>query len=345
MADAIPIRNLYHMLLYAWGMLEMRELVPVGADDPHDVTHLLARMLEEALRRQWRHGLAHGYVLHTEEAPRIRGRIDFGESLRRQSFERRRAVCHADDWSPDILPNRIIRSTLDELLRWRPLDCDRAAALRRLRDPLAEVAPRKLGRRDFRACRFQQRDRLYRYILNVCELLQSRLLAERRTPGLWRVRDFFQDEGKMPALFEKFVRAFYQRHAVGARVGASGIEWDVTCDAIARSHLPGMKTDVVLEWSDRKIILDCKYYREAFTHRFDTDKLHSANLYQLYAYLRNQAVVPGWEHCEGVLLYPATGVRFDLRYEFGAHAVRIASLDLSAPWREVEESLRALAAG
>lgn len=339
MADAIPIRNLYHLLLYAWDMLEMREIVSAEALDRHDVTQLLARMLAAGLHTQWRRGIAHGYVEFAEEAPTLRGRIDFGESIRRQSFRRGVAVCHADEWSADILPNRLIRATLDRLLSWRLLEKERSAELRTLREPLLGVRVIPPRPRDFRACRFNSHQRLYRFILHVCELLHLRLLPERAVSP-WRVRDFFQDEERMPKLFELFVRRFYQRHLPGAKVGATQIGWDVIChDDESRMGLPMMKTDVVMEWPDRKIILDCKYYRAAFAQNYGVEKLHADNLYQLYAYMRNQAAQPGWQHVEGVLLYPAGQRHFNLRYTFGNHRVRVVSLNLSRSWQEIESAL------
>ena len=51
-----------------------------------------------------------------------------------------------------------------------------------------------------------------------------------------------------------------------------------------------MTADVILESPERRIILDTKYYRDALARGrgFDTGKLHSDNLYQLLAYLRNR---------------------------------------------------------
>ena len=60
-----------------------------------------------------RRGLDRSYVDRTEEIPLLRGRIDFGESAKRQSLWRARMVCTFDELSADVLHNRILRSTLD----------------------------------------------------------------------------------------------------------------------------------------------------------------------------------------------------------------------------------------
>ena len=66
-------------------------------------------------------------------------------------------------------------------------------------------------------------------------------------------------------------------------------------DAANRARIPVMEADVILESPDRRIILDTKFYRDALARGrgFGTGKLHSNNLYQLLAYLRNrQAIRP-----------------------------------------------------
>jgi 5-methylcytosine-specific restriction enzyme subunit McrC len=55
------------------------------------------------------------------------------------------------------------------------------------------------------------------------------------------------------------------------------------------------------------VIVECKFYRDAFQRFHDTPKFISDHLYQLFAYLKNQNAVPGWEGVRGMLLYPAMG--------------------------------------
>ena len=55
-------------------------------------------------------------------------------------------------------------------------------------------------------------------------------------------------------------------------------------------YLPTMRTDVSLESSTRHIVIDAKYYSKTLQTYFGTDTIHSGNLYQLYAYLKNLQV-------------------------------------------------------
>ena len=103
-----------------------------------------------------------------------------------------------------------------------------------------------------------------------------------------------------------------------------------------------MRTDVSLRSPERSIILDCKFYKEAMAGRYGTEKIHSTNLYQLYAYLRNAQQKKGWEDSQGMLLYPAVGEEFDYTFEIDSHPVRIASVNLDNTWKEIHERLLSL---
>ena len=79
--------------------------------------------------------------------------------------------------------------------------------------------------------------------------------------------------------------------------------------------------------------MDAKYYRESLGGRYG-GKLHSNNLYQLLAYLRNREATepPGPKH-EGVLLYPVVDAPLaaDVRLEgFSIRARIITSPGIGA---------------
>ena len=71
----------------------------------------------------------------------------------------------------------------------------------------------------------------------------------------------------------------------------------------ARVLLPRMETDVCLRRDGRAIILDTKFYAEALkAGSYGTPRLSSANLYQIFTYLRQQSCKPGWSRPRGFAL-------------------------------------------
>jgi 5-methylcytosine-specific restriction enzyme subunit McrC len=104
-----------------------------------------------------------------------------------------------------------------------------------------------------------------------------------------------------------------------------------------------MRTDIYLESSDRRIIVDTKYYKDALQEHYGSQSFHSGNLYQLYSYLKNDAAsTPELVPAEGLLLYPQTGAALDAQFQIQQHRVKIATVDLSQPWKEVDARLRAI---
>ncbi len=108
-----------------------------------------------------------------------------------------------------------------------------------------------------------------------------------------------------------------------------------------------METDVTLSWPDRKLILDCKYYKHAFSKRTysedqEVTRFKTDNLYQIFAYLMNKRNHEDWEDVEGMLLYPTTTE--DFRHDLCLHGNRlqVLSINLNQNWMQIEDDLKAI---
>jgi 5-methylcytosine-specific restriction enzyme subunit McrC len=338
MPREIPILNLYYLLSYAWDHFQAGEQADLSHEDCPDAANLLALLLGGGLRQLFRRGVERSYVTECDETPRVRGRIDVPASVRRLGHRRGRLVCEYDELSRDILPNRILRTCVERLLA-EPLTQDNHHALRLCRETLADVQPVRLTAALFHRVQFHRNNRLYRFLMNLCALIHRCLLPSEAS-GTGRLQSLLHAEMRLHGLFEKFVRAFAVRHCHGAKVGAPRIAWQAEFHTPeARSVLPEMHTDLTLEWPERRVILDCKFYAEALTSHHGHARLDSDNLYQIVAYLKNQAIHPGWECAEGILLYPAVDHALDHRYTLLGHPVRIASVDLDRPWQDIHSGL------
>ena len=65
----------------------------------------------------------------------------------------------------------------------------------------------------------------------------------------------FSDEN-MCRLYEKFILEFYKRHYPELNAEASQIDWNVQEDVSDMNVLPIMKTDVILHFVCRTLIID-----------------------------------------------------------------------------------------
>lgn len=342
----IPVANIYYLLCYAWDVLEEKEtLADVGALDSTDLLDLFARVLVNGTRRLLRRGLDRGYLQREEEIAGIRGKVLVTTTLRRNLLCQGRAACAWDELEYDTLPNRILKTTLQRLHAAVELDNNTRADVHDLLRWLSPVQSIELRAEHFRRIQLHRNNRIYGFLLHICEFIHEHWLPAERGGGR-HFRDFVR--AGLPALFEKFVFNFY-RHELPAdwHVSAPIINWQfVAANVDAVSLLPRMMTDVCLHCPGRAIILDTKFYSQALkAGAFGTAaKLPSENLYQLFTYLRQRATESGWEQAEGVLLYPRTTRDFDAEFTTHGHRIRALTLDLAQPWRKIHAGLMRIVA-
>ena len=76
----IPVRNWWHMLVYAWGLVGLEGIFQSKWEDAPDLHELLTRILVDRTNRQVRRGLRGDYVDRSEALKTVRGRIDFNRT-------------------------------------------------------------------------------------------------------------------------------------------------------------------------------------------------------------------------------------------------------------------------
>jgi 5-methylcytosine-specific restriction enzyme subunit McrC len=340
----IPIANIYYLLCYAWDTLEEKDtLANVDALNSTDLLNLFARVLVNGTRRLLRRGLDRGYLPREGEIPGVRGKLLVTQSLRRNLLRHGRAACAWDELEYDTLPNRILKTTLQRLHEAGELDVKTRADLHDLLRWLAPVQHVELRTEHFRRVQLHRNNRIYAFLLHICEFVHEHWLPA-ENGGARRFRDFVRDG--LPKLFESFVRNFYQHELAGWKISAPAIQWEITNpNAEALALVPRMQTDVCLVGPGRAIILDTKFYAQALKDgAYGAPKLPSANLYQLYTYLRQQSCELGWEKAEGVLLYPRTTRDFAVEFTTHGHRIRALSLDLAQPWQRIHAALMQIVA-
>lgn len=341
----IPVQNIYYLLCYAWKHLKQGEPVPLPAGEADDLVNLFALILSKGIQHEVRRGLHRNYVDLVKETVSPRGRIQFTESLNQQSLRRSRLVCNFDEFSRDVLPNRIIRSVADQLVRDPGLTKENRDALRTQIDWLHEIRPTRIQSNSFQRLNLPPRNRSYRFLINICELIWRRYLPGERGGRDVLSRTILRDQIRMHALFEDFVCNFYSEHLSGNRckIGKSAIKWAVEhVDEASRSALPNMETDITIDGPYHKIILDCKFYQDALKGGRYSDKVTGSHLYQLLSYLKNHAVTAsssGWDKGTGILLYPVVRQSFDYRYHLLGHRIKACTVNLDRPWHTIHRQL------
>ena len=336
----IPIANIYYLLCYAWDALEEKDaLAEVDSSQSPELVERVARVLVSGTRRLLRRGLDRGYLPQEGHIPGVRGKLVVTETFCKDLLARGRAACVWDDLEYNTLPNKILKTTLELLYRDGSIEDATRADIHDLLRWLSPVQPLQLRSEHFRRIQLHRNNRIYAFLLHVCEFIHEQWLPE-ESGGPRRFRDFVR--AGLPGLFEKFVFNFYQ-HELGPnwQVSAPVIHWQMAAfNAEADTFVPRMETDICLRGPERAIILDTKFYASALKpSAYGTPKLPAANLYQLYTYLRQKSADSGWEQAEGVLLYPRTTKNINVEFTTHGHRFRALTLDLAQPWQNIHAAL------
>ena len=339
----IRVRNIFHMLAYAFSALTEQGYRAVAMEDFDNAVELCAAILERGVSLQLKRGLGQEYVNRSEVRSCLRGTIEVTESVKSQAVWRRQLVCSYDEFSVDTTMNRVIKATVALLVR-SDISKARKKSLKKLMVFFADVRDIDLHRVDWNM-RFERNNRTYRMLMAVCWLVAKGLL-QTQSDGSVRMMDFF-DEQRMSRLYEKFILEYYRREHPRLRASASFVEWAL--DDGMSEGLPAMRTDITLSARGRVLIIDAKYYASTMQRNFDKRSVHSGNLYQIFAYVKNKqaALERAGESVEvsGMLLYAATDeeVQPDFTYRMSGNQIGVRTLDLDRPFEEIRAQLDGIA--
>jgi 5-methylcytosine-specific restriction enzyme subunit McrC len=337
-APRIPIRNVYYMLCYAWRFLTQADLVDLDRIPGENVLDLLTAVLLQGVEHLARRGLEQDYDSHAEEITGVRGRIDALQSARRFLLKHGRAACIFDELSVDTLPNRIIKSTLCTVECNSDLHHELRPRVHRLRKQLVGISEIDVTPLSFRRVQLHGNNRYYRFLLNVCRIIQDNSLVDSQ-PGKFRFYDFVRDERVMSQIFQSFLYQFAKQEILDWKVERINIGWQADSDTDPTlAFLPRMETDIVLRRDDACLIVDAKYYQTTMSSRYGVAKFHIGNLYQLLSYLTNYRKGPD-EEVKGMLVYPKVDRVVSEHYRIKGFDVSLRTIDMNQSWPQIRAEL------
>lgn len=337
----IRIQNIYHMLAYAFQVLRGRGYRDVATEQFDNAAELCAAILLRGISLQIKRGLGREYMDRTEAISSLRGKIEVSESVKTRSVMCRQMVCAYDEFSVDTRMNGILKATCRLLLH---ADISKACKkeLRSLMVFFSDVRDVDLATVDWHM-RFDRNNQTYRMLMGVCWLVAKGLL-QTQTDGSARLMDFF-DEQHMSRLYEKFLLEYYRQEHPELAARASCIGWAL--DDGFDDLLPTMKSDVMLCRGGAVLIIDAKCYSCTTQRRFDKRSIHSDNLYQIFAYVKNKEVeLAGTPHTvSGLLLYAKTDeeIQPDGVYQMSGNRISVRTLDLGLPFESIRMQLDEIA--
>lgn len=338
---SIPIENIYYLLCYAWKKLDERDRVAVSAENFKEMLDLLAKVLINSTRILLKRGIDRSYINVTSEFAGIKGKLELNATLKTHLLQKQRTICSFDEFSSNILTNRILFTTLQRLMRTNGLDITLRNETKSLLWRFSDIEQIELSNKIFEQIRLNRNNKFYEFILNVCHLIYENSLLDEKT-GEWQFKDFTRDEQKMNRLFEDFLRNFYAIEQSEYKVRRENIYWQFS--ATENQHLqflPLMQTDITLENETAKIVINAKFYRETLKTNYGSEKINSANLYQIFSYLLNQRKMDDkTRRTAGILLYPTIDQEYDLYFQFQDHPIFVKTINLNDNWGSIEKRLK-----
>ena len=278
----IPIQNIYYMLSYAFQVLNEQGYKSVATEHFENVADLCAAILIKGLSKRLKRGLMKDYIPKREPLTALRGKMEISESLKTNSIIKRQVVCSYDEFSENAYMNRIIKTTMLRLMV-ADVDKSRKKEMKKLLVFLSNVEPLPIYSINWNL-RYDRNNQTYRMLVSICYLVLKGLL-QTQSDGTTKLMDFL-DEQRMHRLYEKFILEYYRKEHPELTVGAPQIPWQLDDDF--SDMLPVMKSDIVLEKDDTILIIDAKYYAHTTQQRFNKATVHSANLYQIFTYVKNK---------------------------------------------------------
>jgi 5-methylcytosine-specific restriction enzyme subunit McrC len=344
-AVAIPIRNVYALLAYACGFLDMAAVAEVGAIEADTPADLLSRLLADGLRTLLRRGPYRAYLERAEDLRQPRGAVDVTRTVTGALRSRGRVGCRFDELSYDVVENRALKAAARLLSTCRDIKPELALSLRNACIRMEDIADVELREELLQRAHVPRGHRLYGTLLDICRLVLANLLPDEGGEGV-RLRDFTRDDDQMAHLFEAFVRGFLQHHLDGAHVGREHLRWaGASGERAALQLLPRMITDISVRWPGQHTIVETKFVRRPFRELAESArlKLRSDHLYQLFAYVKNtREREPASMAVDGVLVYASVGRGLAETLMLGDSRVSVRALDLSASWTEIRTALLSL---
>lgn len=323
------------MLSYAFYELHKKSYQKLSKEEFDNIYDLYAEILILGISKQLKRGIEKSYINHEEQLSTIRGKINITDSII-PFVDHKQVVCEFDEFSINSYKNRIIKTTLNHLLK-QNIDKLRHKKLRKLLVYFVEVDLLDIHNINWNL-RYDRNNQTYMMLINICYLVINSLLQE-SSEGIRKLMTLSEDN--MPRLYEKFILEYYKREHPEIKVEASYIPWQL--DDGFDFMLPTMKSDITLSDENNTLIIDAKYYKHTLQEYYDKKTIHSNNLYQIFTYVKNKdtELQDKEANVSGMLLYAKTDEKEypDQTYNMSGNRITVKTLDLNQEFSKIKEQL------
>ena len=336
----IDIKNIYWMLAYALKGLNELDSAKIDLEKFDNIYELFAVMMTQELNKQIKRGLHKNYLTINDEISVVKGKILINETIKPSIIIKNKVVCEYDEYSLNIYLNRIIKTAGFYLLKSKKIkDKNISNNLSKSLLYLNDVELLNIKNVNWSFIKYNRNNISYKILINISYFIIDGLLINKNNNKI----DFkdYLDSQKIHTLYEKFILEYYRYHHNDLAPSVTKIKWNTdSSDNI--DLLPEMKTDIVLTYKNKTLIIDAKCYSSIFQNNtyYDKQTFHSNNLYQIYSYVKNKDIIHNG-NVSGLLLYAKTK-KDDLTsalYNIDGNIIEISNIDLSSTFENIKMKL------
>ena len=321
------------MLSYAFQILQEKGYSNIATEDFDNAAELFSAILSKGISLQLKRGLNKDYIEVREPLSAIKGKIDISDSIKTRSVMKSQLICSYDEFSENSYFNRILKTTVLLLLK-ADISKSRKKELKNLMMYFSNVDVLDVHNIDWHI-RYNKNNQSYHLLLSICNLVIKGLLQTQHN-GTSKLMNFLDEQNEC-RLYEKFILEYYRKHFPQISANAEQIPWQL--DDGVKDMLPIMQSDIMLKKGNTVLIIDAKYYSHTTQSRFDSHTLHSANLYQVFTYVKNKEYeLREKEHkVSGMLLYARTDeeVQPNNTYYMSGNRIDVRTLDLNLQFSDI----------
>lgn len=326
----IYIKNIYYMLSYAFQILKQSNFESIAAEEFRFIQDLFAAILAKGVAKQLKQGLHKEYITNNDMMSVMRGKLDIQGTVQQRIQRKQKLACIFDELSENNIFNQILKTTMYYLVRDNNVSQKHKRELNKLLVFFDNVLLLNPSSIKWNRLYYRRNNKNYEMLLNICYFILSGML-QTTEKGEYKMVTFLDEH--MARLYERFILEYYRRHHnYLSEIKAAQVQWDLTGnnDKNMIKFLPVMKTDIFLRLEEKVLIIDAKYYSRTMQKYFDKNTLHSANIYQIYTYVKNQDK-KNTGNVAGILLYAKTeeDITPDCIFNIGGNQIGAKTLDLN----------------
>ena len=336
------VKNIYYMLCYSFygEQLKEKDEAELGSEAFDNIYNLFSLLLCLILKKQVKKGLHREYVSTLDEIPVIRGKININQTINSNSLVKKKIICDFDEYKENCLLNKVIKTTLHYLISYDKIGENTKGELKKILNYFAKVDLVEIKSIKWDQIRFTRNNMSYKYVVDLCNLILNGLVVSDKN-GKNKFKEFL-DDARVSAIYENFIKSYFRKHYPELKAASKKL-YLTDCNV---DNIPMMKTDITLEYENRMLIIDAKFYNKILRENavFGCKTISNAHLNQIFVYVDSQDPYKKG-NVEGMLLYAQTIDEPSIVRDFSmiGHNIYIRTLDMNEDWNNIKNRLNTIA--